>query len=66
VSVALSAAGRVEGRSGVWLPADDRRPERKVTAIGVQAGWGHAHGFALSSEPELRAYDRIMLCGNDG
>src|SRR6201999_228196 len=27
---------RVEGRSRVWLPADTRRPKRKVAAIGVR------------------------------
>ena len=32
----VTGAGRVEGRSGVWMPADDRGPERKVAAIGVR------------------------------
>src|SRR5690242_9191543 len=32
----LAAAGRVAGRSGVWLPADDTAPERKLGAIGVR------------------------------
>src|SRR5690606_3836697 len=27
--------GRVEGRSGVWLPADATRPERKIGQIGI-------------------------------
>src|SRR5258708_6188169 len=29
-------AGRVEGRSGVWVPGGAGRPERKVAAIGVR------------------------------
>ena len=32
--------GRVGGRSGVWLPADAGRPERKVAAIGVRIARG--------------------------
>lgn len=60
----LPAAGRVEGRSGVWLPADDRRPERKIAAIGVRVQAGVTlHGFALNCEPDLGAYDRIVPCG---
>jgi lipoyl(octanoyl) transferase len=57
-------AGRVDGRSGVWLPADDRRPERKIAAIGVRVQGGVTlHGFALNCEPDLAAYDRIVPCG---
>ena len=60
----LPAAGRVDGRSGVWLPADDRRPERKIAAIGVRVQAGVTlHGFALNCEPDLTAYDRIVPCG---
>ena len=60
----LPAAGRVKGRSGVWLPADDRRPERKIAAIGVRVQAGVTlHGFALNCEPDLTAYDRIVPCG---
>ena len=29
------AATQVAGRSGVWVPADGRGPDRKVAAIGV-------------------------------
>jgi lipoyl(octanoyl) transferase len=60
----LTAAGRVEGRSGVWLPADDRGPERKTAAIGVRVQGGVAlHGFALNCDPDLTAFDRIVPCG---
>jgi lipoyl(octanoyl) transferase len=62
--VGLPDAGRVDGRSGVWLPADDRRPERKIAAIGVRVQGGVTlHGFALNCEPDLTAYDRIVPCG---
>jgi lipoyl(octanoyl) transferase len=60
----VTAAGRVDGRSGVWLPADDRGPERKIAAIGVRVQGGVTlHGFALNAEPDLTAYDRIVPCG---
>jgi lipoate-protein ligase B len=50
----ITAAGRVDGRTGVWLPADDRGPERKIAAIGVRVQGGITlHGFALNCEPDL-------------
>ncbi len=58
------AAGRVAGRSGVWVPADARRPERKVAAIGVRVASGVTmHGFALNADCDLRWFDRIVPCG---
>jgi lipoyl(octanoyl) transferase len=58
------AAGRVKGRSGVWLPADSGRPERKVAAIGVRIARGITqHGFALNCNPDMRQFDRIVPCG---
>jgi lipoyl(octanoyl) transferase len=55
---------RVEGRSGVWVPADDRGPERKVAAIGIRVARGVAlHGFALNCDSDLRAFDKIVPCG---
>ncbi|MCW2734690.1 MAG: lipB, partial [Mycobacterium sp.] len=32
--------GRVDGRSGVWVPADDVRPARKIAAIGIRVARG--------------------------
>jgi lipoyl(octanoyl) transferase len=59
-------AMRVEDRSGVWLPADATRRERKICAIGVRVAKGVTmHGFALNCNPELSAYDRIVPCGID-
>jgi len=56
--------GRVDGRSGVWLPADGGRPERKIAALGVRVQRGVTlHGFALNCDPDLGAFDRIVPCG---
>jgi lipoyl(octanoyl) transferase len=61
-------AGRVEGRSGVWVPADEPgqgyRPERKVAAIGIRVARGVTmHGFALNCDPDLRRFGAIVPCG---
>ncbi len=56
--------GRVEGRSGVWIPADDRGPERKIAAIGIRVQRGVTmHGFELNCNPDLTAFDKIVPCG---
>ncbi len=56
--------GRVGGRSGVWLPAVDRRPERKIAAIGVRVQRGVTlHGFALNCNADLSGFDSIIPCG---
>lgn len=63
------AAVRVEGRSGVWFPADDDgaplpRRERKVAAIGVRVARGVTmHGLALNCDPDLGAFGCIVPCG---
>ncbi|TFV65245.1 UNVERIFIED_ORG: lipoyl(octanoyl) transferase LipB [Bacillus sp. AZ43] len=60
------AAGQVEGRSGVWVPADPAtsRPERKVAAIGIRVARGVTmHGFALNCDPDLGAFGAIVPCG---
>jgi lipoyl(octanoyl) transferase len=58
------ATTRVDGRTGVWVPADDRGPDRKVAAIGVRVSRGVTmHGFALNCDCDLRWYDRIVACG---
>jgi lipoyl(octanoyl) transferase len=57
-------AGRVEGRSGVWLHADGGRPDRKVGAIGIRVARGVTmHGFALNCDCDLSWFDRIVPCG---
>lgn len=57
-------AGRVEGRSGVWVPEDDRGPARKVAAIGIRVARGVTlHGFSINCDCDLSWYDRIVPCG---
>jgi lipoyl(octanoyl) transferase len=56
--------GRVDGRTGVWLPADDRRPERKIAAIGVRVSCGVTmHGLAMNITNPLDVFDTIVPCG---
>jgi lipoyl(octanoyl) transferase len=58
------AASRIGGRSGVWVPEDDRGPARKVAAIGIRVARGVTlHGFALNCDCDLSAFDRIVPCG---
>jgi lipoyl(octanoyl) transferase len=58
------AAGRVEGRSGVWLPAGDGKPARKIAAIGIRVAQGVTmHGFALNCDCDLRAFETFVPCG---
>ncbi len=60
----LTSAARVTGRSGVWLPAEAGKPERKIAAIGVRVAAGVTmHGFALNVDPDLSAFDAIIPCG---
>jgi lipoyl(octanoyl) transferase len=64
VDVGLGNAGRVDGRSGVWLPADRGRPARKVAAIGVRVSRATTlHGFALNCDCDLSAFTPIVPCG---
>jgi lipoyl(octanoyl) transferase len=56
--------GRVEGRSGVWVPADGGQPARKVAAIGVRVSRATTlHGFALNCDCDLNAFETIVPCG---
>jgi lipoyl(octanoyl) transferase len=58
------AADRVEGRSGAWVRADERGPDRKVAAIGIRVARGVTqHGFALNCDCELSNFDRFVPCG---
>jgi lipoyl(octanoyl) transferase len=57
-------AGRVDGRSGVWLPPDALRPARKIAAIGIRVARATTlHGFALNCDCDLRAFSAIVPCG---
>src|SRR4051794_36594146 len=58
------ATMRVEGRSGVWVAADERGPERKVAAIGIRVARGVTlHGFAINADCDLSRYDIFVPCG---
>ena len=51
-------AGRVEGRSGVWVGPD------KLAAIGVRiARWVTCHGFAYNVTTDLDYFNMIVPCG---
>jgi lipoyl(octanoyl) transferase len=61
-------AGRVAGRSGVWVPGSEfegrRVPARKVAAIGIRVAHGTTlHGFALNCDCDLSAFSSIIPCG---
>ena len=60
------AAGRVAGRTGVWVGPDARGDERKVCAMGVRCSrWVTMHGLALNVDPDLAWFDLIVPCGID-
>lgn len=55
---------RVPGRSGVWVPGGEGRPDRKVAAIGVRVSRATTlHGFALNCDCDLDAFSAIVPCG---
>jgi lipoyl(octanoyl) transferase len=58
------ATERVDGRSGAWVRADDRGPDRKVAALGIRVARGVTlHGFAINANCDLSFFDRIVPCG---
>lgn len=62
--IGLQGTVRVEGRSGVWLPAGDGKPERKLGQIGVRVSHDVAmHGFALNCNCDLSWANIIVPCG---
>jgi lipoyl(octanoyl) transferase len=55
---------RIDGRSGVWIPADDRGPDRKMAAIGIRVSEGVTmHGFAINCDCDMAWFDKIVPCG---
>ncbi|MFE5478079.1 MULTISPECIES: lipoyl(octanoyl) transferase LipB [unclassified Nocardia] len=56
--------GRIDGRSGVWLPATELLAERKIAAIGVRVQRGVAlHGISLNCNSALDGFQAIVPCG---
>jgi lipoyl(octanoyl) transferase len=57
-------AVRVEGRSGVWIRADESGPDRKIGAIGIRVSRNVTmHGFALNCCCDLSWAHVIVPCG---
>lgn len=57
-------ADRVEGRSGTWVLADDKGPDRKIGAIGVRVSKrATMHGFSLNADCDLSWASTIIPCG---
>ena len=57
-------AARVEGRSGVWIRADESGPDRKIGAIGIRVSQNVTlHGFALNCCCDLSWAHVIVPCG---
>jgi lipoyl(octanoyl) transferase len=55
---------RVKGRTGAWVRADERGPDRKIAAIGIRVARGVSlHGFSINCDPDLAAFGRIVPCG---
>ena len=55
---------RREHRAGIWLPATDNAPERKIGAIGISIHKGVSmHGLALNCSNSLAGFDAIIPCG---
>ena len=58
------AVERVDGRSGVWVHADARGPDRKLGAIGVRVSRRVTmHGFSLNCDNDLGWAEVIVPCG---
>jgi lipoyl(octanoyl) transferase len=56
--------GRIEGRSGVWVASDGRRPARKIGAIGIRVSRATTlHGFAMNCDCDLAGFSAIVPCG---
>lgn len=58
------AAGRVEGRTGVWVGPDSNGPERKICAMGIRCSrWVTMHGLAFNVNTDLGFFSMIVPCG---
>lgn len=65
-NLGLVDAGRVEGRTGIWLPPRGRQAERKIAAIGVRVSRRVTmHGVALNCNNTLLSFGQITPCGID-
>ncbi len=59
-----AARSDIKGRSGAWVLADERGPDRKIAAIGIRVARGVTqHGFAINCDCDLANFDRFTPCG---
>lgn len=55
---------RVEGRPGVWFPADGERPLRRICSIGVKVSHNTTmHGLSLNVQPNTERFANIIPSG---
>jgi lipoyl(octanoyl) transferase len=65
----LAACGlegaRIDGLTGVWMPATAEAPPRKIASIGVHVSrWVTTHGYALNVDLDPAPFtDWITACG---
>ncbi len=60
----IATAYRETGYTGVWLPATESLPKRKICAIGVHLSrWVSLHGLAFNVQPNLSHFRHIIPCG---
>lgn len=58
------SAGRVDGRTGVWVGPDDLGAERKICAMGIRCSrWVTMHGLAFNVNTDLDFFSMIVPCG---
>lgn len=60
----IADAGRIDGRSGVWVPGHEGWVDSKVAALGIRVTRGVTmHGLALNCSNTLDFYEHIVPCG---
>lgn len=60
----VTAAGRIDGRSGVWVPEFNGKQDRKVAALGIRVTHGVTmHGLSLNCDNTMEFYNYIVPCG---
>lgn len=60
----VHSAGRIDGRSGVWVPASDGKLDRKIAALGIRVTRGVTmHGLSLNCDNTMEFYNYIVPCG---
>lgn len=60
----VTTAGRIDGRSGVWVPGATPAEHAKVAALGIRITRGVTmHGLALNCDNTLEFYDYVVPCG---